>query len=197
MRYFGLFVTVIFLSMIASATGEERPRRHLPHPQSADSRTYRTLDCSAYTSVRTYFECVVFGHSDRQRLLHRRSLVAAAKPKAAPAPVSQPARQEAPIKPTLSLQKPSALINVALDPRFAARRSSCVTGMDRCYEGCKIEGGRPEFCNSACRTDHICSAPLALNYGQFLDFQVEMLALPGHSQPKVALLARLAPQLSH
>jgi hypothetical protein len=139
----------------------------------------------------------VFGHPVQQRLLHKRSAVAAAKAKAAPPSNSQAAQQAAPITPPLSLQKPSALVSVALDPRFASRRSSCVTGMDRCYEGCKIEGGRPEFCNSACRTDQICSAPLALNYGQFLDFQVEMLALPGRSQPKVAILARLAPQLSH
>lgn len=198
MKYLGLFVAVTFFSLIANATGEERPRRHLLHAPSTIAHTHRVRACAFRISPTTYFECAISGYAGQRRLSQKRSLVTASKPKAPEAASSLQAMQPEPLeKPSLSVQRPASLISVSLDPQYTSRKSSCTAGMDRCYEGCKVDGGRPEYCNSTCTTDRICSAPLKLNYGQFLDFQVEMMALPGHSQPKVALLARLAPQLSH
>jgi hypothetical protein len=200
MKYFSLVVAVTFFSLIASAIGEERPRRHLTHSPSPStiSHTHRIRACTSRLSPYTYFECAMLDHAAQRRLSQRRSLIAASKAKALPATSSLQVMQPETLgKPSLSFPKPASLIPVALDPMYTGRRSSCTAGMDRCYEGCKVDGGRPEFCNSTCTTDRICAAPLKLNYGQFLDFQVEMMAIPGHSQPRIALLAALAPQLSH
>ena len=199
MKYFSLVVAVTFFSLIASAIGEERPRRHLTHSPSAIAQTHRIRACISRLSPYTYFECAMLDHANQRRAQQRRAFIAAVtKPKALPAASSlQVMQPEGLAKPALAFSKPASLIPVALDPLYAGRRSSCTAGMDRCYEGCKVDGGRPEFCNATCTTDRICSAPLKLNYGQFLDFQVEMMAVPGHSQPRIALLAALAPQLSH
>jgi hypothetical protein len=52
----------------------------------------------------------------------------------------------------------------------------CVRKMDDCYEQCKAKGGQPNDCNSTCTTDKICGMNIRIPYGQFLDFQIEMLA---------------------
>jgi hypothetical protein len=52
----------------------------------------------------------------------------------------------------------------------------CIKRMDACYEGCKPGESQPGACNLSCTTDKICGTPVRLSYGQFLDFQVEMLA---------------------
>jgi hypothetical protein len=54
--------------------------------------------------------------------------------------------------------------------------SLCVKRMDACYENCKPGETQPGTCNLSCTTDKICGMPVRLSYGQFLDFQVEMLA---------------------
>jgi hypothetical protein len=53
----------------------------------------------------------------------------------------------------------------------------CVKRMDACYEACKPGEAQPGVCNSNCTTDKICGMPIRMSYGQFLDFQVEMLAV--------------------
>jgi hypothetical protein len=52
----------------------------------------------------------------------------------------------------------------------------CVKRMDACYEACKLKEVQPGSCNLSCTTDRICGMPVRLSYGQFLDFQVEMLS---------------------
>jgi hypothetical protein len=52
----------------------------------------------------------------------------------------------------------------------------CVKRMDACYEACKPGEAQPGSCNLDCTTDKICGMPVRMSYGQFLDFQVEMLA---------------------
>jgi len=52
----------------------------------------------------------------------------------------------------------------------------CVKRMDACYENCKLAEAQPGSCNLSCTTDKICGVPVRMSYGQFLDFQVEMLA---------------------
>jgi hypothetical protein len=52
----------------------------------------------------------------------------------------------------------------------------CVKRMDACYEACKPGEAQPGACNLDCTTDKICGMPVRMSYGQFLDFQVEMLA---------------------
>jgi hypothetical protein len=66
--------------------------------------------------------------------------------------------------------------------------SLCVKRMDACYENCKPGETQPGACNLSCTTDKICGMPVRLSYGQFLDFQVEMLAT------KTNNLAKASPQ---
>jgi hypothetical protein len=62
----------------------------------------------------------------------------------------------------------------------------CVKRMDACYEDCKLGEAQPETCNLSCTTDKICGMPVRLSYGQFLDFQVEMLAANANISPKTS-----------
>jgi hypothetical protein len=56
--------------------------------------------------------------------------------------------------------------------------------MDACYEDCKPGEAQPGACNLSCTTDKICGLPIRLSYGQFLDFQVEMLAANANRLPE-------------
>jgi hypothetical protein len=62
----------------------------------------------------------------------------------------------------------------------------CVRRMDICYEDCKPGEAQPGLCNLSCTTDKICGMPLRMSYGQFLDFQVEMLAAKAKNFPEAA-----------
>jgi hypothetical protein len=58
--------------------------------------------------------------------------------------------------------------------------------MDACYEDCKLDEAQPGLCNINCTTDKICGMPVRMSYGQFLDFQVEMLAAKSNISPKAS-----------
>jgi hypothetical protein len=60
----------------------------------------------------------------------------------------------------------------------------CVKRTDACYEDCKLSEVQPGSCNLSCTTDRICGIPVRMSYGQFLDFQVEMLAASANISPK-------------
>jgi hypothetical protein len=66
----------------------------------------------------------------------------------------------------------------------ADRGSVCIRKMDSCYEQCKAKGGEPNACNSTCTTDKICGMNIRIPYGQFLDFQIEMLAAQERERPE-------------
>jgi hypothetical protein len=62
----------------------------------------------------------------------------------------------------------------------------CVKRMDACYEDCKPSEAEPGMCNLNCTTDKICGMPLRMSYGQFLDLQVEMLAVNANNFSKAS-----------
>jgi hypothetical protein len=68
--------------------------------------------------------------------------------------------------------------------------------MDACYDGCKPGETQPGTCNLSCTTDKICGMPVRLSYGQFLDFQVEMLAANANISPKTSQRPQNADSLS-
>ena len=69
----------------------------------------------------------------------------------------------------------------------------CVKRMDACYEDCKLSEVQPGSCNLSCTTDRICGIPVRMPYGQFLDFQVEMLATDANISPKASPLPTSSP----
>src|SRR5262249_42761335 len=111
MKYFSLVVAVTFFSLIASAIGEERPRRHPTHSPSAIAQTHRIRACTSRLSPYTYFECAMLDHANQRRAQQRRAFIAAAtKPKALPATSSlQVMQPEGLAKPALSFSKPASL----------------------------------------------------------------------------------------
>jgi hypothetical protein len=73
-------------------------------------------------------------------------------------------------------------------------RTVCVKKMDACYDDCKPGEVQPGVCNLNCTTDKICGMPLRMSYGEFLDFQVEMLAANRDDPPQNAKSLPAQPQ---
>jgi hypothetical protein len=68
----------------------------------------------------------------------------------------------------------------------------CAKFMDRCYAQCKSHGIFSRSCNEVCTTDVVCKWKLAMDYGTFLNKQIEdMRSAPLKPQPRPANIKTL------
>lgn len=57
------------------------------------------------------------------------------------------------------------------------KRKQCDNLMDHCYRDCKAEGAGPAHCNQTCTTDKQCGWSLSQTYGDYLEQEIEALAV--------------------
>jgi len=154
------FLLFAFLIPVTSLSAYEIEKPTRFRPQPADWSAFDTRECEKHAGQFQFLTCASFFSRD----MRDRSAKTPIRPyyKAA----RKPARQSERI----------SLLLTAARGDGASGKGSCAARMDDCYDGCKREGGAPGLCNKVCTTDRICAGPFSLDYGQFLDFQVEMLA---------------------
>jgi len=192
-----LFWAAIFIFISVAASAQDAVHKdtwHSPQSQSADWPHLGASDCAAYGSSYGYAECDIMKRPPQRPNISTPAPYfaekSAAKAKAAPEPFTREETGDRPRPAYVRADRTaqSLLLQVTLGAKSVVRKSSCIGKMDSCYADCKGTGQTPDRCNLSCKTDGICSAPLSLNYGQFLEFQIEMLAIPRDDLAKMAKL---------
>ncbi len=176
-----------------------------PQARSADWPRLDPSDCASYGTRYGYIEC---GGRAETRLFRFRAF---AKAKTRLASGAQSETKTMPVRPPASrIFRPRMKIPVLMAGFSASHTVPASTGqshgavvadlitalsavewtngfcgvmLDACYSKCKVkeEGSR---CNTSCSTDLVCGSSIRLTYGQFLEFQLELLAA---ESPLVAL----------
>ncbi len=67
--------------------------------------------------------------------------------------------------------------NVPSPTATIIKRKQCDPLMDRCYSACKAKGTSPSECNQICTANALCGWPGHETYGQYLEREIESLAL--------------------
>lgn len=159
-------VCLFFLSLLGSANANEASKGLWQAPYAKPQMVSRHLPdrCAIYGNGEAYFHCALVLSATSKRPEPEISGMSFVKMR------TKRVRKKPQALALLKVAAKSGSTTPAMD------QPGCSNKMDACYVNCKREGAVPDICNRTCTTDWICAAPLRMTYGQYLDFQIEMLA---------------------